>query len=481
MSISHSLSNALSGMTAASRMAEIVSSNLANATTDGYGRRTLDLAADSIGGRGAGVSVVGVNRMVDRGILADRRLADAGVNNFEFLANTMRSLQGVIGETGSGDSISARIASLETSLVNATTDPSSQTRLTGVGNRLDELANGLNVASDSIQSMRVDADKSIADQVDTLNTSLSQVEQLNADITYSRNTGSDPSALMDQRQQVIDRIAVIVPVRVMDRDGGQVALVTPSGATLIDGKAREFGFVSNPVITPDMTLASGGLSGLTLDGAVIGPDGIGALNGGALGAAFQARDGELVDAQINLDTIAADLVGRFQDPIVDSTLAAGDAGLLTDAGAAFDPLNTVGLASRISVNAAIDPGQGGSITNLRDGLNATTPGPSGNASLLQGLLSALSDQRVTGSDPTVLGASARAASFEADLGERRLTYDSELGFASARWASFKEAEAAGGVDTDYEMQMLLRVEKAYSANARVIQTIESMMQTLMEL
>ena len=481
MSISNSLSNALSGMTAASRMAEIVSSNLSNAMTDGYGRRTLDLAADSIGGRGGGVSIVGVNRMVDRGILADRRLADAGVNNFELLANTMRSLQGVIGEAGSGDSISARIAALETSLVNATTDPSSQIRLAGVGNRLGELAGSLNAASDSIQSMRVDADKSIADQVDVLNTSLAQVEQLNTDITYSRNSGSDPSGLMDQRQQVIDRIAAIVPIREMDRDGGQVALVTPSGATLIDGRAREFGFVANPVITPDMTLASGGLSGLTLDGAAIGPDGIGALNAGSLGAAFRARDGELVHAQTNLDMIAADLVGRFQDPAVDPTLATGDAGLLTDAGAAFDPLNTVGLAGRISVNAAIDPGQGGSITTLRDGLNAMAQGPSGDASLLQGLLSALSDQRVTVGNPAALGASARAAGFEADLGERRLTYDSELGFASARWASFKEAEAAGGVDSDYEMQMLLRVEQAYSANARVIQTVESMMQTLMEL
>lgn len=481
MSISHSLSNALSGMTAASRMAEVVSSNLANAMTDGYGRRTLDLAAESIGGRGAGVSVVGVNRLVDRGIIADRRLADAGLNSFEFLANTMRNLQGVVGETGSGDSISARIAALETALVNATTDPSSQIRLDAVGNRLGELANSLNVGSDNIQSMRVDADRSIADQVEVLNTSLAQVEQLNADITFSRNSGSDPSALMDQRQQVIDRIAAIVPVREMDRDGGQVALVTPSGATLIDGRAREFGFVANPVITAEMTLASGGLTGLTLDGAAIAPDGIGALKGGSLGAAFTARDGELVDAQTDLDRIAADLIGRFQDPAVDSTLVAGDAGLLTDAGAAFDPSNTLGLAGRIAVNGAIDPDQGGSTTNLRDGLNATTPGPTGNASLLQGLLSALSDQRTVAGDATVLGASARAASFEADLGERRLTYESELGFASARWASFKEAEAAGGVDSDYEMQMLLRVEQAYSANARVIQTVESMMQTLMEL
>lgn len=481
MSISNTLSNALSGMTAASRMAEVVSSNLSNAMTDGYGRRTLELAAESVGGRGAGVSIVGVNRLVDRGLIADRRNAGSGMGSFDFLANSMKKLQGVVGATGDGDSISARIAALETSLVNATTDPSSTIRLSAVQTRLDELANSLNTASDKVQSMRVDADKSISDQVEILNKSLAQVEKLNADITASRNTGSDPSGLMDQRQVVIDRISEIVPVRELDRNGGQVALMTPSGAMLIDGPARQFGFEANPVITPEMTLASGGLSGLTLDGVPVAANGIGGLDGGTLGAAFKARDGELVDAQVNLDTIAADLIGRFQDPSVDPTLAPGDAGLLTDAGAAFDPLNTTGLAGRIAVNASVDPAQGGSLSNLRDGLNATTEGPSGNASVLQDLLSALSDQRVTATNPTALGASARAASFEADLGERRLTYETELGFASARWASFKEAEAAGGVDSDYEMQMLLRVEQAYAANARVVQTVESMMQTLMEI
>ncbi len=60
MSISHSLSNALSGMTAASRMAEVVSSNLANSLTDGYGRRSLDLSSSVIGGRGSGVNIDGM-------------------------------------------------------------------------------------------------------------------------------------------------------------------------------------------------------------------------------------------------------------------------------------------------------------------------------------------------------------------------------------------------------------------------------------
>jgi flagellar hook-associated protein 1 FlgK len=298
---------------------------------------------------------------------------------------------------------------------------------------------------------------------------------------YSRNVGNDASGLIDQRQRVIDIIAEIVPVRELDRDGGQVALMTPNGETLIDGAAKIFGFDRNPVIVPDMTLASGGLSGITLDGKSIATDGIGKLAGGTLGAAFQARDGELVTAQNGLDNIAADLILRFQDPAVDPTLTAGQAGLLTDGGGAFDVANTTGLAGRISLNAAVDPVAGGAITNLRDGINATTPGPSGNTSLLRSFSAALSSPLATSTDLVQQSAAGRAASFEAELGSRRLTFESEASFANARWASLQEAEAAGGVDTDYEMQMLLRIEQAYAANARVVQTVESLMQRLMEI
>jgi flagellar hook-associated protein 1 FlgK len=339
----------------------------------------------------------------------------------------------------------------------------------------------LNDASQNIQSLRVEADASIADQVDQLNMSLAQVEQLNKDIMQSFNSGNDPSGLMDQRQQVIDTIAQIVPVRLLDRDGGQVALSTPSGQTLIDGKAKIFGFTENPVITSDMTLASGGLSGLTLDGDALDPAGIGKMAGGTLGAAFQSRDEDLVAAQDGLDNIAADLITRLQSPSVDPSLVVGDAGLLTDAGAAYDTSNLSGLAGRISVNSAVDPAQGGTLTNLRDGINSTVAGVSGNASLIQAFSAALSSPTATGTDPTLKSAAGRASSFEADIGSQRLNYDAELSFSNARWSSLKEAEAAGGVDTDFEMQMLLRVEQAYAANARVVQTIDTLMQRLLEI
>ena len=42
-------------------------------------------------------------------------------------------------------------------------------------------------------------------------------------------------------------------------------------------------------------------------------------------------------------------------------------------------------------------------------------------------------------------------------------------------------EKAGGVDTDQELQSLLVIEKNYAANAKVIQTVDEMIKTLLGL
>ena len=81
MSMSSALNNAVSGLTASSRMAEIISSNTANAMTQGYARRELSLSSETLGGDGGGVRILGVNRVVNESLLQDRRIADAEAAN----------------------------------------------------------------------------------------------------------------------------------------------------------------------------------------------------------------------------------------------------------------------------------------------------------------------------------------------------------------------------------------------------------------
>lgn len=418
---------------------------------------------------------------MDRGLIAERRLADAGMAGADRTAAMLTKVEAAFGAPDDPAGLGARLIALETAISGAAADSASDQRLGLVVTRLNEVTTTLSQTARTVQSLRQQADADVGRDVETLNAALLQVERLNADIAKLGAQGVDPSALMDQRQVVIDKIGQIVPVREVQQPQGKVALWTISGTQLLDGKAARIGFAATPTITADMTLAGGGLQGLTINGDPAGPDGLGRLAGGSLGASMTLRDDHLVAAQTGLDQVAADLISRFADPAVDPTLTTGDGGLLTDAGAAHDPADIVGLAKRISVNAAVDPGRGGQLSRLRDGVQATVPGAVGQPAQLNRFSDALQAQRSI--DPAIaagsaLGQVARVADLFATA---RLNGEQAQGFATTRHDSLKAAELATGVDSDVELQMLLRVEQAYAANAKVLETIQSLILRLMEI
>ncbi|SPH23423.1 Flagellar hook-associated protein 1 [Defluviimonas aquaemixtae] len=484
MSLSTSLANALSGLTAVSRRAEVVSSNVSNALTEGYARRELLLSAQSLGGNGAGVRIDGVTRVVDRVLLADRRLADADAVNAALRTDFLSRIEGLIGAPGDAGSLADRIASLEATLIQAASRPDSQARLQEVVDAARGLAGHLNTLTDAVQQARMDADDSIANQVETLNLTLEQIDRLNTEILAQRSSGRDATALMDERQRLIDRVAGIVPVREVARDHDQIALFTTGGAILLEGNPAKIGFSPVGVVTADMTLASGALSGLTINGMPVPSTDGGVLGGGTLGAALAVRDELAPSVQSQLDALTRDLIERFESPSVDASLAPGQPGLFTDAGAALDPTLEVGLAGRMRLNALTDPAQGGALWRLRAGLGAAGPGDVGDAALLTALSHALSASRVPSSG-AFIGAGRSASGLAADVlsgvASARQQAESRQSFSVARQGALTELHLGDGVDTDAEMQALLLVEQAYSANARVIQAIDDLIQQLIGL
>lgn len=97
MTLINTLNNAMSGLTASARKAKVVSSNLANALTEGYGRRDVDMSAAQLGNIGTGVRVLAVTRFVDAGLLADRRLSDASRAGDERRAGVLSRLEQSLG------------------------------------------------------------------------------------------------------------------------------------------------------------------------------------------------------------------------------------------------------------------------------------------------------------------------------------------------------------------------------------------------
>ncbi|KPA20352.1 Flagellar hook-associated protein 1 [Shimia sp. SK013] len=480
MSLSGALTNAMSGLSAASRNAHVTSHNIANAMTQGYSVRSLSVASNGYTG---GVLTNGVIRHSDPVLLAERRTADADAGQAGVTNAFYTRLESLVGTPDQSSSLSGTFSAFEAALISATGGPESDVRLQSVADRASMLAQSINTSANGIKDMREQADSEIGKMVDGLNGLLSQTETLNKKISQAAVQGKDTATLMDQRQQVIDQINEIVPVRTMERDNGGLALYSSNGATLLDGKAYEIEFSPTPTIMPHMTQGNGLLSGLSINGQALSTDSDrGPLAGGKLAAQFQVRDEHTVTAQAELDAIARDLVDRFQNSGADPTLAAGDPGLFTDGGAAFDPANEVGLAGRLDINGLVSPDGAEEYWRLRDGLGAAAPGDVGDNSVLTNLVDVVQTSTVPGSG--ALGSKAVSMSemfgnLHSSYTTNRVTSDSELTFAAAQQDTLVSMELAQGVDTDTEMQNLMLIEQAYTANAKIIQAVDEMMATIL--
>jgi flagellar hook-associated protein 1 FlgK len=472
---------AISGLRAATRGTEIVSNNISNALTPNYGRRGLELSAMG-GGVTGGVRIDAINRQMNEGVVADRRLANAAQQNTQTAANFFRQLEDITGVAGDPGGLSGRLAAFEQSLITAASRPDSIERLSDTVADARRLADGLVIASKEVQNMRTVADGKIADDVDTLNTALEEIARINIQMTttISRTGGASP-VLLDQRQALLDTIGAIVSINVVPRDNGAIAIYSEGGAILLDGSASKIGFQKQNLVTAFQTHDAGTLSGLTLNGQDIRTSAIG---GGSLAGQFSVRDTYGVQAQTQLDALASDLISRFANPAVDPSLAPGNPGLFTDGGTLFDPTNTVGLSARLALNSAVDPQKGGEIWRIRDGMGAAAPGSAGDASILSNLRGALEADLagpLSGSGPAAKSAADLISAFSSLLASTRGSAEQDMTFTAARLNELTQMQLSDGVDTDQELQNLLVLEQAYAANARVIKAADEMLELLTRL
>ena len=484
MTISSALSSALSGLSANGRAASVVSSNIANANTEGYGVRQLSLSSN-LQGAGAGVRIVGTTRNVDPVLLGERRSAGAAQGQASTLAGFLTRIESLIGTPGSTSSLSGHVDDFETRLISAASAPESQSRLEGVLQSAQRLAGKLNTLSNGIQGIRQEADQQIGTGIETLNRSLVAIHDLNISIRTAVSRGEDALGLQDQQQAMIDGISKLVPIREIRNETGMVTLYSSDGVSLLDGRPATFGFTPTAVIAPDMSYDNADLSGLTVNGRPITLGGsYASLQGGQIAALFEVRDSVAVKAQAQLDGVALDLTARMDAPGLDPTRAATDPGLFSDAGALALAVNETGLAARLRINTSVDPDQGGAVWRIRDGVGAVVEGNAGDPTLLQATLEVLQDSRPTAS--SVYSGTSRsmgdlAADFLSLTATDRQFAEADLSHAAAQYTVLRETELAGGVDTDQEMQRLLQIEASYAANARVVSAVEDMLDQLMRI
>lgn len=481
MSISSALHAAKSGLRTTSMQANTIASNVANASTLGYLRRSINLEESLLAGQTTGVRSVGVSRSENQVLTSQRRDVSSDLAQAGLLKGAWNAISTRLGQTPGSPGLFNTISKFETAVSQAAQTPESNIALSQLFSTTQNVVADFNDLSKTAMSLRREADTEIASSVKVVNDAVARVGDLNSLIARSDRTSAKAASLMDERDRALDTISEFLPIQTVERESGTIDILTTEGVFLLAGSQRELRFEPSADFSADKTRENGDLSGLFVGDTEITPgtSTYAAVSSGVLNGLFALRDDDMPAFTEQLDAVATDLMDRLSGTALDPDAPAGTPGLFVDRGNGGP-----GIASRISVNNAIDPAAGGNIQRLRDGLNATTAGPAGNASHLNRIQSALGAQ----SDISMSGISGRysaselTAEFSSLIAQRQYSADFTHTSLNSQYAIIAEAEqSATGVDMDSELQDLVTVEQAYAANARVIEIASQMLNRLMEL
>src|SRR3977135_3590629 len=101
MSLGDALSIAMAGLRANQAAMSLVSSNVANAETPGYVRKSVDQVTTNTGSTGSGVNINGINRELDQYVQAQLRTETSGASYASLRSDFLNQLQGQEAQCGS--------------------------------------------------------------------------------------------------------------------------------------------------------------------------------------------------------------------------------------------------------------------------------------------------------------------------------------------------------------------------------------------
>ncbi len=344
MSLGDALSIAMAGLRANQAAMSLVSSNVANAETPGYVRKTVNQVQTYSGPAGSGVSVVGVNRELDAFLQAQLRTETSGASYASLRADFLNQVQGLFGDPNSTGTLENSFNELTAAVRALATSPDSTSARIGVLNAAQVMSGALNAMSNGIQALRSGAETGLSDSTTTANNLLQQIASINNNIRSNpaggTSTDAATAAMLDQRDQAISQLAQLMDIRVVTDASNQVTVFTGSGVQLAGMQAAKLSFDAQGTVTPTTTWSSnpansqlGSVKVSYADGSSI--DLTGSLKSGKMAAYIELRDKSLVQAQTQLDQFAASMASALSD----KTTAGTPVTYGTQAGFALDLSN----------------------------------------------------------------------------------------------------------------------------------------------
>ncbi len=436
------LSIGRSGAQTARVALDVTAQNIANASSEGYIRRSVRLEEVSASGglaRIGDVSLSGVrlDRVVRNADLfrqaeVRRTGADAARSTAEVagLENTEAALE----QSGVYDAI----VKFEGALQQLASDPVDTSLRASVVETARTMTRTFNIAATSLDAVGEGLRFEATDGVNQVNTLSSELARVNLRLSRAADASSDQTSLLDQRDSLLQQLSGYVDVAATI-NADQTVSVKVGGADLVTGGSS---------YALAMSAAGNGTISFTLDGSPVTP------TSGALTGKAQALT-KLADVRSTLDDLAGDVIAAVNGSQATGASLNGNPGtpMLSGGGAAdmslaFEDGKLIATAPAGAGPNSRDPAN---LTTLRNALNTADP-----AGRMDSLLFDVSS--------TVAG--------------RTITRDALTSIAS----SAKVALAAqAGVDLDNEAVNLVRYQQAFQASGRVMQVATDIFDTLLNI
>ena len=443
---------------------EVAGQNLANVNTTGYSRQRVNIQTSpdvttGIGPEGTGANAVAIQQLVNS-LLNSQIQNQSGVSGYwnaqqsalqsaqtalnEFLNGTSSSdgASSSSGVTSSG--LSSQLTSLFSAFQSLAASPASMTARQAVINQAQSLAYTFNHVDSQLNTLGDSLNTTLSNDVNSANKLLSDIADLNRQISYAEFNGGTANDLLDARERDLENLSQLATIQTSTGTGNSVN-VSIGGQTLVSG---------NQMLDTLQTYDAG--SGQLLVQTATGGTPL-TLAGGSIQGTIDARDGALATMRNSLNTLASTLITQV------NAIHSGGYSLTGSSGANFFSGADAGT---ITVNASLanDP----SLIQASGSSTAT-----GDNTVALALAQLASASQAGLNNQTFGGAYIQTV---ASFGDALQTANDQVTSQTAVTSMLQtQRDSVSGVNVDEEMTNLMGFQRAYEASAQLVTTINTLM------
>ncbi len=320
MGLGQALTSAVSGLRVTQSSLSLIASNIANAETPGYVKKTASQVASASGNLTIGVRLSSINRELDQYLQRQLRMETSGGSYATLRADYFQRLQGILGQPGADNALEVVFNNFTAAVQSLATSPDSSATRYSVLTAGQTLAQHLNGMTADIQGMRSDAELALSDAVNQANAALRSIANINQQLAQTNVQDATTATLRDQRDFYIDQLTQLMDVKVVQADHNQIQVFTRAGAQLVGDRPSTLVFDAKGSLSAaslwDVDPSKRSTGTILLDSGAGGVTDMIAgemFGSGKIAALIEMRDHVLVEAQAQIDQIAAAMSRALSD------------------------------------------------------------------------------------------------------------------------------------------------------------------------